>query len=309
MSNNKVSIVELISDMKLNCINFSSLDKYVDTYDVNRPGMQLIGYYEHFPINRIQVIGNAEYSYLKSLKKDEMLSKLDRFMSFDIPLLCFARGHIVDDDIVEIAKKHDCFLVRSDLPTTKFISKISDYINNKIAPVEVLHGVLVDVDGLGILIQGESGMGKSESALELIKRGHRLVSDDAVEIKKIEEDMLVGQSPELTRYMLEIRGIGLLDIKSLYGVGSVKPTKTIDLIAHIESWDNNKYYDRLGMDEEFVEILGVKVPKITVPVRPGRNIAVILEIAARNQRQKLMGYNAAIEFNKKLISKLSQNNK
>lgn len=305
----KISITEIIDDMKLNCINYSTSDKYIDNYNINRPGMQLIGYYEHFPVDRIQVIGNAEYAYLKSLDKLEMLEKLDKFLSYDIPLLCFARGHDIDDDVVEIAKKYDRFLIKSDLATTKFISKISDHINNKIAPIEVLHGVLIDVDGLGILIRGESGMGKSESALELIKRGHRLVSDDAVEIKKLEEDMLVGQSPELTKYLLEIRGIGLLDIKSLYGVGAVKQTKTIDLIAQIEPWDDNKYYDRLGMDEEYVEILGVKVPKIVVPVRPGRNIAVILEIAARNQLQKMTGYNAAIEFNKKLISKLAESNK
>lgn len=306
--NKGVSIIEIINDMKLKCINFANYEKFVTTFDINRPGMQLVGYYEHFPNERIQVIGNAEYSYLKSLPKSEMIEKMDRFMSYDIPVICFARGHKIDDEIIDIAKKYDRFLISSDLPTTKFISKISDYINNKIAPVEVLHGVLVDVDGLGILIKGDSGVGKSEAALELIKRGHRLVSDDAVEIKKLEDDMLVGQSPELTRYMMEIRGIGLLDIKSLYGVGSVKPTKTIDLIAHIEPWDDNKYYDRLGMDENFVEILGVKVAQITVPVRPGRNIAIILEIAARNQRQKLMGYNAAIEFNKKLISKLSEVN-
>lgn len=301
----KVSMLEMIQEMDLNCINIALEDKYVETSDINRPGMQLIGYYEHFPVERIQVIGNAEYSYLRSLPTNELLQKLDLFFSHDFPLLCITRGHRMFEDIIALAKKHDKFLVLSDLPTTKFISKVSSYIGNKTAPMEVTHGVLVDVDGLGILIKGSSGIGKSEAALELIKRGHRLVSDDAVEIKRLDDDRLVGRSSKITQYMMEIRGIGLLDIKSLYGVGAVKPTKTIDLIATLECWDDNKYYDRLGMDEAFVEILGVQLPQITVPVKPGRNIAVILEIAARNQRQKFMGYNAAIEFNKKLISQLT----
>lgn len=302
----QVSVLELIQEMNLNCVNYADKDRFISQSDINRPGMQLIGYYEYFPHDRIQVIGNAEYAYLQSLPKEEIISRLDKFLAFDIPIVCIARGHKASEEFIALAKKHDQFLVQSDLPTTRFISKISEYINNKTAPIEVTHGVLVDVDGLGILIKGDSGIGKSESALELIKRGHRLVSDDAVEIKKLEEDMLVGQSPEITKYLMEIRGIGLLDIKSLYGVGAVKPTKTIDLIAYLEGWEDGKYYDRLGMDDEFVEILGVKVPRIIVPVKPGRNIAVILEIAARNQRQKFMGYNAAVEFNKRLITKLTE---
>ncbi len=301
-----VSIFEMIKEMNLNCVSTVQKDKFVFESDINRPGMQLIGYYEHFPSDRVQVIGNAEYAYLKSLEFDEMIEKLKLFFSHDFPLLCIARGHKLDEQILKMATEYDKIIVASDLATTRLISKISSYINNRIAPLEVTHGVLVDVDGLGILIKGDSGIGKSEAALELIKRGHRLVSDDAVEIKKIDEDMLVGQSPVITQYMMEIRGLGLLDIKSLFGVGAVKPTKSIDLIAFLESWDDNKYYDRLGMDDEFVEILGVKVPKIVVPVKPGRNIAVIFEIAARNQRQKTMGYNAAVEFNKKLITRLTQ---
>lgn len=305
----EVSVLEMIQEMQLNCINIAKEDKLVKECDINRPGMQLMGYYQFFPYERIQVIGNAEYAYLQSLSNEEMIEKMDTFMTYNFPMLCITRGHKISEVMISLAKKYDRFLVQSDLPTTKFMSKISGYINNKTAPIEVTHGVLVDVDGLGILIKGDSGIGKSEAALELIKRGHRLVSDDAVEIKKLEDDMLVGQSPEITQYMLEIRGIGLLDIKSLYGVGAVKPSKTIDLVAYLENWDENKYYDRLGMDEEYMEILGVKVPRIMVPVKPGRNIAVILEIAARNQRQKFMGYNAAVEFNKKLITKLTKESK
>ena len=304
--NTVVSVQDMIHEMKLHCVHALKEDKVIEASDINRPGMQLMGYYEHFPQERIQVIGNAEYSYLMSLTTEEMRSRVGKFLEYDFPLLCITRGHR-SNDILEMARQNNQFLVYSDLPTTKFISRISSYINDKTAPVKVVHGVLVDVDGLGILLKGDCGVGKSESALELIKRGHRLVSDDAVEIKRI-DDRLVGQSPSLTRHMMEIRGIGLLDIKSLYGIGAVKPTKTIDIVAHLENWDDHKYYDRLGLDEEYIDILGLKLPKITIPVKPGRNIAVILEIAARNQRQKVMGYNAAVEFNRKLMEQLSASN-
>lgn len=301
-----VSVKEMIEEMNLNCINISSKDYQLELADVNRPGMQLIGYYMHFPAERLQIIGNAEFAYLETLDAENLRIKLDQFLSNDIPAICITRGHQPDEIFRELVKKHDKNLILSDLPTTKFINKVSAYVNHKLAPVEVTHGVLVDVDGVGILIKGDSGVGKSETALELIKRGHRLISDDAVEIKLLDDDMLVGQSPELTRYMMEIRGIGLLDIKSLYGVGAVRPTKTIDLVAYLEIWQEGKYYDRLGIDDDLVEILGLKIPKVIIPVRPGRNLAVILEIAARNQRQKEMGYNAAQEFNERLIDKLTK---
>lgn len=307
--NNKVSILKMIEDLNLECINCAPQDSYVESSDVNRPGMQLIGYFEHFPFERIQVIGNAEYSYLDGLRAEDRQHVLEKFLSYDIPLICVTRGQIVPEELVQLAIKHNKFVIRTDLPTTRFMSRISDYINDRIAPIEVVHGVLVDVDGLGILIKGESGIGKSEAALELIQRGHRFVSDDAVEIKRLEDDVLVGQSPELTRHIMEIRGIGILDIKSLYGVGAVKPSKTIDLIATLEKWDDSRQYDRLGMDEEYVEVLGVKIAHMVIPIRPGRNISVILEIAARNQRQKYMGYNAALALNERLLSKLQESSK
>lgn len=301
---NQVSILEVIKTLNLDCINEASKDCYITTADVYRPGMQLVGYYKHFPFERIQVIGQAEYAYISELTEEERVSKLNDFFSYDIPLVCFTRGNPIPEDLIHLAQVHDKFIVSTDLPTTRFVSRISDYINDKIAPIEVVHGVLVDVDGLGILIKGDSGIGKSEAALELIQRGHRFVSDDAVEIKRLEEDVLVGQSPEITRHIMEIRGIGILDIKSLYGVGAVKPSKTIDLVATLEKWEDGKYYDRLGMDEEYVDMLGVKIAHMVIPIRPGRNISVILEIAARNQRQKYMGYNAAVQLNERLMSKL-----
>lgn len=304
----RVSVEDLINEMNLNCINRSCKQKYLEESDINRPGMQLMGYYEHFPVRRMQVIGNAEYSYLKSLSQGERLDTLEKFLSKDIPILCLTRNFVFETEVLELVKKYDVNLVLSELPTTKFISGIVSFINEKIAPMKTVHGVLVDVDGVGILITGDSGIGKSETALELIKRGHRLVSDDAVEIRRY-DDRLVGESPELTRHLMEIRGLGLLDIRRLYGVGAVKLTKTIDFVSHLEIWNEDKYYDRIGLDEEFVDILGLKLPKISIPIKPGRNIAVILEIAARNQRLKLMGYNVPKEFNKKLVENISSNTK
>lgn len=306
MLNSTLTVNEMIKEMKLNCVNLSTKEYRLESGDVNRPGMQLIGYYMHFTEDRIQIIGNAEFAYLETLSDDNLKIKLAEFLSHDLPAVCLTRSHKPNDIFLELAKKYDKTLILTDLPTTKFINKVSEYVNHKLAPLEVTHGVLVDVDGLGILIKGDSGVGKSETALELIKRGHRLVSDDAVEIRLLDDDLLVGQSPELTKYMMEIRGIGLLDIKSLYGVGAVKPTKTIDLVTYLENWQEGKYYDRLGIDDEFTEILGIKIPKITIPVKPGRNLAVIIEIAARNQRQKEMGYNAAQAFNERLIDKLTK---
>ena len=208
--------------------------------------------------------------------------------------------------MIQAAKKYNRIVLTTPMGTTKFIYKLLDYLNEFLAPETLMHGVLVDVDGMGILITGESGVGKSETALELIKRSHRLVADDSVEIKKIEDDMLVGKSPDSIRYFMEIRGLGILDIKSLYGIGAVKPTKIIDLVAHLEPWVEGKYYDRIGLDDEYINILGVDVERITIPVKPGRNLAVILEIAARNNRLKRMGYNAAQTFNENLMKRLSE---
>ena len=306
MIKSTLSVKDMIQEMQLNCLNMSTKEYRLESGDVNRPGMQLIGYYMHFASDRLQIIGNAEFAYLETLSDENLKLKLAEFLSHDLPAVCITRGHKPNQIFLDLVKEYDKTLILTDLPTTKFINRVSEHVNHKLAPLEVTHGVLVDVDGLGILIKGDSGVGKSETALELIKRGHRLVSDDAVEIRLLDDDLLVGQSPELTKYMMEIRGIGLLDIKSLYGVGAVKPTKTIDLVVYLENWQEGKYYDRLGIDDELTEVLGIKIPKITIPVRPGRNLAVILEIAARNQRQKEMGYNAAQEFNERLIDKLTK---
>lgn len=225
---------------------------------------------------------------------------LDRFFSYEIPALIISRDLEIKPDVIEKAKKYKRILLSTNRNTTRLINRLSNYLDNKLAPHTTIHGVLVDIYGIGVLIKGESSIGKSETALELIQRGNRLVADDAVEIRKLDESMLVGQSPELIRHFLEIRGIGIIDVRSLYGVGAIKNSKMIDLVVHLEAWDETKYYGRLGLDKEYEEILGVNVEKLVVPVKPGRNTAMILEVAAMNFRQRGMGYDAAQEFTKKL---------
>lgn len=307
MQTKKVSIRKLVNEFDVDVAFMpSEIDYFITTTDINRPGLQLSGYYDHFPSERIQVIGKVEYSYYSSLDEETKMDRMDRYMSYELPVIIVAREQQPDEIMIQAAKKYNRIVLTTPMGTTKFIYKLLDYLNEFLAPETLMHGVLVDVDGMGILITGESGVGKSETALELIKRSHRLVADDSVEIKKIEDDMLVGKSPDSIRYFMEIRGLGILDIKSLYGIGAVKPTKIIDLVAHLEPWVEGKYYDRIGLDDEYINILGVDVERITIPVKPGRNLAVILEIAARNNRLKRMGYNAAQTFNENLMKRLSE---
>ncbi len=303
----QISIRRMVNDLKIDAATMpENLDYYVDNSDINRPGIQLAGFYEHFPKERIQVMGKVEYSYLTSLSEAEQIFTLEKYLSHDIPAIFITRGEKPNAIFVEMAKKHNRFLLTSDLPTTKFINQLVTYMNAIIAPKVLMHGVLVDVDGIGILIKGPSGVGKSETALELIRRGHRLIADDVVEIKKLEDGLLVGRAPKLTKNLMEIRGIGLLDIQNLFGVGSVKPSKVIDMVVHLENWEEGKYYDRLGIDVEFETILDVPLERNVVPVRPGRNLSIIIEIAARNFRQKILGYNAAEVFNEKLKMEMEE---
>lgn len=303
----KVSIQKMVHDLGSEVIcQPEGLDYFVDNSDINRPGMQLAGYYEHFPKERIQVMGNVEFSYLMAMTREKQKEVLDRFLSYEIPALFVTRGMQPNDIFQETAKKYNRYLLTCDMPTTKFISKVVAYINEMIAPMVSIHGVLVDVDGIGVLIRGSSGVGKSEAALELIRRGHRLIADDIVEIKKLEEGILVGRAPEMTKNLIEIRGLGLLDIQKLFGVGAVKPSKVIDMVVYLENWVEGKYYERLGIDEVYDEIFDVSLEKNIIPVRPGRNLAIIIEIAARNFRQKILGDNAAKEFSEKLIKKTAK---
>ena len=303
----RVSIRQLAEELKLNIVHMpKDKEYYVYTQDINRPGLQFAGYFEHFAFDRIQIVGISEYNFFSNINDQVRRDVLDKFFSYEIPALIVARGLEVKPDVIAFAKKYNRVILTTSKNTTRVINSLSNYLDSMLAPRTTMHGVLVDLYGIGVLIKGPSSIGKSETALELVQRGHRLVADDAVDINKVDETILLGQAPELLRHFLEIRGIGIIDVRSLYGVGAVKNSKSIDIVAYLEEWDENKYYDRLGLDKEYEEILGVKVEKLVVPVKPGRNTAMVLEVAAMNFRQRGMGYDAAQEFNKKL-SKLIEN--
>ncbi|QZY56001.1 HPr(Ser) kinase/phosphatase [Crassaminicella profunda] len=297
-----VTIDELVKDLKLEVLHRPEKEEInITVADINRPGLQLAGFYEYFAYERIQVVGKVEWTYYDSVCSEVRKKRSEKLFSHPVPCLVMARDLEVHNECLEAAKKFNRPLLRTKVNTTKFITQLTNYLEDKLAPVITRHGVLVDVYGIGIFLTGESGIGKSETALELIKRGHRLVADDAVQIKKKDNNTLEGSAPELTKHFMELRGIGILDIQHLYGVGAVRDNKMIELVIEMENWKQGKAYDRLGMDEEFMEILDVDVYKITIPIKPGRNLAMIIEAAARNHRQKRMGYNAAEILNDRLM--------
>lgn len=268
--------------------------------DVSRPGLALAGYFDHFEPMRLQVLGNVETSYLQKLSSEQRAIIFDHLFSYQIPALIIARDLAVLPECMEMAQKHNITILRSYETTSYIISSLITSLKASLAPRVTRHGVLVEIYGEGILIMGDSGIGKSETAIELVKRGHRLVADDAVDIKKISSSELVGSAPPVLRHYIELRGIGVINVAKLFGMGAVKDSVSIDLIINIVPWQDGEAYDRLGLESKYDDILGVKVPSITVPVTPGRNLAVIFEVAARNNRQKRMGYNAAEEFTEQL---------
>ncbi len=272
----------------------------ISSVEINRPGMQLAGYFEFFDKDRIQVIGKSEASYIESLPQEDVYKKLEDFFATKPTLLVICRNLPVDDMFLELAKKYSVPLVRTNDGTSEFSAALISFLNVELAPRITRHGVLVEVYGEGVLILGESGVGKSETAIELIKRGHRLIADDAVELRKVSSRSLVGCAPENIRHFIELRGIGIINARRIFGIGAVKPTSKIDLVIKLEPWDSNKVYDRMGLDDQTSQILDIKLPSMTIPVKPGRNLAVIIEVAAMNNRQKKMGYNAAAELLKKL---------
>jgi len=264
--------------------------------EINRPALQLAGYFGHFDSERVQIIGYVEYTYMQHLSAAERKLAYDKFVSKKPPCVIFTTETQPDEDMIELHNKYEVPVYISPRKTSDFMAEIIRLLNVKLAPCISIHGVLVDVYGEGVLITGESGIGKSEAALELIKRGHRLVSDDVVEISKVSDITLVGAAPDITRHFIELRGIGIIDIKMLFGVGSVKDTQSIDLVIKLEEWDRDKEYDRMGLEEQHTEFLGNKIVSHALPIRPGRNLAIIVEAAAVNHRQKKMGYNAAKEL-------------
>ena len=274
--------------------------------DVARPGMQLAGYFEHFDPMRLQVLGNVEMSYLSKLSTSERSRILDRLFSYKFPALLITRNIPPDAISLEMARKHNVTLLRSDEPTSTITSALISYLKSALAPRVTRHGVLMEVYGEGVLIIGESGIGKSENAVELLKRGHRLIADDAVEIRKVSGSSLIGTAPKLVRNYVELRGIGIINVAKLFGMGAVKVDNEINLVVNIVPWDNHEVYDRLGLEDQYTEILGVKIPMNTIPITPGRNLAVILEVAAMNNRQRRMGYNPAQEFTEQMNAHFAQ---
>ena len=274
--------------------------------DVARPGLQLAGYFDHFEPMRLQVMGNVEASYLQKLSASERAITFDRLLAYKVPALLIARGLPLDPECLEMAKKHNVTLLRSREVTSTVVSAIIAYLKAALAPRITRHGVLVEVYGEGLLLIGDSGIGKSEAAVELLKRGHRLIADDAVEIRKISSNSLVGTAPDMIRNYIELRGIGIVNVAKLFGMGAVKAENEINLVVNIVHWNTQKVYDRLGLDDQYMEILGVQVPMNTIPITPGRNLAVILEVAAMNNRQRKMGYNAALEFTQQMDQHFEQ---
>ena len=268
--------------------------------DLSRPGLQLVGYLEHFEPLRLQVMGNAEVSYLSGLSPEERLASYDRIFAYKFPAMLVARNLPIDEQCLQMAKKHDVTVLRSKDPTGIAINAVIDYLQVALAPTITRHGVLVEVYGEGLLLIGESGIGKSEAAIELLKRGHRLIADDAVDIRKASDNTLIGTAPELIRNYVELRGIGIINVAKLFGMGAVRAENDIDLVVNIVPGNTQEVYDRVGLEDQYKEILGVKIPMNTIPITPGRNLAVILEVAAMNNRQRKMGYNPALEFTQQI---------
>ncbi len=307
---NGVSVQKIVDRMKLSVFTpeVDLKKKTITLSDVNRPALQLCGYFEHFEKNRVQIIGTVEYTYLQHMDEMKKLEVYQQFLSYDIPAVVFCREFQPEEIFLELATKKGIPVLGTEDATSNFMAEMIYALNEELAPCISIHGVLVDVYGEGLLIMGESGIGKSEAALELIRRGHRLVTDDVVEIRKINDHTLVGTSPDITRYFIELRGIGIVDVKNLFGVECVKEKQNIDLVIKLEDWRKDNDYDRMGLEEEYTEFLGNKVVCHSLPIRPGRNLAVICETAAVNHRQKKMGYNAAKELYRRVQENLQRRN-
>ena len=305
-----VTIKELITEL-----NLTNYTPEIDTEsiiikhpEINRPALQLAGFFDHFDSERVQVLGNVENAYIETIDEETKKKTYDKLLSYKVPCVLYARGIKPDEDMLSYCLHYGVPCLGTEQSTTYLTAELIRWLNVKLAPVISIHGVLVDVYGEGVLITGDSGIGKSEAALELVKRGHRLVSDDVVEIRKVSQQTLVGTAPDITKHFIELRGIGIIDVKALFGVLSVKDTQSIDLVIQLEDWVQNKDYDRLGLEDNYIEYLGNKVVCHVLPVRPGRNLAIIVETAAVNHRQKMMGYNAAQELYNRVQANIAGKN-
>ena len=302
-----VSLNAIIDNFKLEKLYMPKDEVMIYSMEVNRPGLPLVGYFDLFDPLRIEILGLVEWTWLSELPNEKKVETIDRFLSHHPAAVIFTRGLEIDNSLLCYAEKYSVPVLRTSQQTSQFVSALITYLNNCLAPRVTRHGVFVEVYGEGMLIMGESGIGKSETAIELVKRGHRFIADDVVEIRKVSSGTLIGRAPELLRHYVELRGIGIVDIHRIFGMGSVKLSEKIDLVVCLEPWDSYKSYDRIGLETEYMEIMGVNVPKYTIPVHPGRNLAVIMEIAAMNHRQKKMGYNTAEEFNARLMERATAN--
>ena len=310
MENNQyvVTLGQIIKECQLREVYLpeNGKDIKISRAEVNRPGLPLAGFFDHHEPSRIQIIGKVEYRYLVSLTGNERYARIKEFLEQGAATVVFTSELEVFPEFIELCREYNVPLLASDDNTSVFMAALIAFLNVQLAPRITRHGVLVEVSGEGILILGDSGVGKSETAIELVKRGHRLIADDAVEIKRVSSKTLVGSAPELIRHYIELRGIGIVDVRRIFGMGAVKLTEKIDLVINLEPWQTGKFYERVGLDTEYCEIMGINIPSITIPVKPGRNLAIIIEIAAMNNRQKKMGYNTAEEFNKRLMGQVDE---
>lgn len=303
-----ISLKKLVDKMKLENLTpeIDVESKRITQTDLNRPALQLTGYFEHFDATRLQVIGFVEYTYLEGVSDEVKKDIYEKLLSYNVPAVVFSRELQPDEIFLETARRHGVPVLSTKKVTSTFMAEAIRWLNVQLAPTISVHGVLVDVYGEGVLITGESGIGKSEAALELVKRGHRLVADDVVEIRKVSEDTLIGNAPDITKHFIEVRGIGIIDVKALFGASSVRETQSIDLVIRLEEWSRDKEYDRLGLEDSYTEYLGNKVICHNIPIRPGRNLSIICESAAVNHRQKKMGYNAAQELYTRVQNSLAK---
>lgn len=304
----KINLRALINKLKLEVIvDTDEVMPDISVSDLNRPGLELTGYFDYFAYDRIQILGKTEISFLEGLSTGIRKARIEKLLSYDIPCIIITRNLIPPEDLVLIAQENKKPILRSPASTTQFMSRLTNLLERELAPNTTIHGVLVDIYGIGMLIIGESGIGKSETAVELIKRGHRLVADDAVEIKQVAKNILIGTAPEVIRHFLEVRGLGVIDVKTIFGAGSIRNDIKIEMVIELVEWENYKEGDRLGLEEEKINILDSNITKRTIPIRPGRNLAAILEVAAMDYRLKALGYNAALEFSKRLYDEINKN--
>ncbi|GIN89154.1 HPr kinase/phosphorylase [Siminovitchia terrae] len=303
----KVRTEDIIKEFDLELVSGEEgVHRPITTSDISRPGLEIAGFFHYYPAERVQLLGRTEVKFTEMLMTGERRYRMEQLCTDSTPCIIITGGMDIPEELIEVSERHSVPVLRTEMKTTGFLSRLTYYLENKLAPTTAVHGVLVEIYGVGVLITGQSGVGKSETALALIERGHRLVADDCVEIRQVDMDRLVGTSPELLEHLLEIRGLGIINVMTLFGAGAVRPYKRITLTIHLEFWDGEKQYDRLGLDEETIKIFDTEITKLTIPVRPGRNLAVIIEVAAMNFRLKRMGMNAAEQFADRLSDVITE---